>query len=108
VLFELEEEKLEARTDIKTEDGRTIQRLLLDEPSAQVTVRRRAYTEAELAEWRAIDAQWSAAPGQAALVLFRASHPEEAFVMRQTSVSSWSRRGGYNESGMVLLEVTAG
>lgn len=107
ILIELDEEKLEFYQDTKTPDGRTVQRVKLDDHAFHLMVTRRAYTEAELAAWRVIDARWSAAPGQAALVLLRASNPEEAYVMRQTSASKWHRKGSHNESDLELLEVTA-
>jgi hypothetical protein len=108
ILMDPEEEKLEARRDIETADGRLLQRIKLDDNATRITCHRVAQTEADLAAWRAIDRQWSAAPGQAALVLLRDSYAEEAYVMRQVSVSAWTHRRIWMESDMTLHEVTAG
>ncbi len=108
ILMGPEESKLEARQDIETEDGRRIARIIYDDPAWSVTCKRLAETEAELAAWKAIDRQWSAAPGQAALVMFRDAYPEECYVMRQVSVSKWVHERIWMSSEMELLEVTSG
>lgn len=108
IYFEFDEEKLEARADERTEDGRMVGRVALDDAAYQLTATRRAYSIAQLMAWREIDRQWAEAPGQAALVCLHASYPAEAYVMRQMMVSKWHQAGAYMQSDMLLTEVTAG
>ena len=75
ILFELDEEKLEARADERTEDGRVVGRVALDDPAYQLTATRRAYSVPQLMAWREIDRQWAAAPGQARVACMRATRP---------------------------------
>jgi hypothetical protein len=99
-----EEEKEEYRVDLKTQDGRILQRLILDDPAWRITARRQAETETELAGWRAIDRQFSAAVGQTALVLQRDAYPAECYVMRMVSASKWPHAKVYSETDFELLE----
>jgi hypothetical protein len=108
IMMEPEEEHVEARQDTKTEDGRTLDRLVLDEGAWRVSAKRLAETESELAAWREIDRRWSEAPGQAALVLMRDTYPQESYLMRQESTSRWRHAKVWMESTMDCREVTAG
>jgi hypothetical protein len=105
ILMEPDEDKMEAREDTKTQDGRLLERLTLDEPTWHFTAKRMAETEAELAAWKEIDRRWSEAPGQAALVLMRDAYPEESYVMRQVSASKWKHAKVWSESDMECVEV---
>jgi len=105
IFMEPDEEKMEAREDTKTQDGRLLERLTLDEPTWRFTAKRLAETEAELAAWKDIDRRWSEAQGQAALVLMRDAYPEESYVMRQVSASKWRHAKVWSESDMECLEV---
>jgi hypothetical protein len=101
-------EKAVAFKDNTSSDGRKIGgRLVLDDPAWQITGRRLAETEAELAAWREIDRQFSAAPGQAALVLQRDPRTAETYVMRKTT-SKWRHARVWSESDIFLFEVTGG
>src|SRR4029077_6267004 len=108
IFWSPKESKLEAREDLKTADGRQMTPLLIDDPTWRISAKRLAETGADLAAWREIDRQWSAAAGQAALVLLRDSYTEETWVMRQTSVSAWEHARVWMESDLEMLEVTAG
>jgi len=103
------ETRLKANQDTKTEDGRVLDRLKLDEPRWRFTAERQAWGETELAAWREFDRRWDEAPGQAALVLMRPTHPEESYLMRREDEEQWDVGDRVNsESTIEAVEVVAG
>lgn len=102
------ETKVEARKDIKTEDGRTLGRVILGDPFWRVKATRHAANPTELAAWREIDRRWSEAPGQAALVLWLDDYPHESYVMRREDDEEWSNNVLWSEGALDAVEVTSG
>lgn len=100
--------KVAAREDVKTGDGRTLNRLILDDPAFRVQAKFKAADDTELAAWRAIGRQWDAAPGQAALVHWIDAYLNHVYLMRRVNDEEWPNAAVWSEATFDCVEITAG